>query len=130
LDPETHYYEFGPYRIDTTERLLRLGDELISLPPKVIDTLLVLVSNSGRMVEKMALMQAVWPDTNVVENALTKNISLLRQTFDHSSDEPRTLRPFPSVATGLSRSCGPLPRLLTSESRRRSHQSVGTTGLP
>jgi len=89
LDPETHHYEFGPYRIDSTERLLRRGDELISLPPKVIDTLLVLVSNSGRMVEKEALMQTVWPDITVEPNSIAKNVSLLRKTFGDTSDEPR-----------------------------------------
>ena len=33
-DTSVRAYEFGPYRIDTTERLLRRGTELISLPPQ------------------------------------------------------------------------------------------------
>lgn len=74
-------YEFGPYRIDESERLLRRGTELISLPPKAAETLLVLVINAGRMVEKSELMQAVWPDTFVEEGALTRNISLLRKAL-------------------------------------------------
>ena len=42
-EPDIQEYRFGPYRIDTAERLLHRDDELISLPPKAIDTLLVLV---------------------------------------------------------------------------------------
>ena len=41
--PAIEGYEFGPYRMDNGERLLRRGDEVLSLPPKVALTLLVLV---------------------------------------------------------------------------------------
>src|SRR6516162_4692412 len=74
-------YEFGPYRMDADERLLRRGDTLIALPPKVAGTLLVLVQHAGRMVDKDDLIKAVWPDTFVEEGALTRNISLLRKTL-------------------------------------------------
>ena len=50
--PVIEGYEFGPYRIDTGERLLRRAGELIPLPPKLADTLLELVRNAGRMVER------------------------------------------------------------------------------
>src|ERR1700722_8516957 len=84
---ELRGYRFGPYRIDTAERLLRRADELIALPPKVIDTLLVLVSSAGRMVDKGDLMKAVWPDTFVEEGALTRNISVLRKALGDTTDE-------------------------------------------
>jgi DNA-binding winged helix-turn-helix (wHTH) protein len=62
-------YEFGPYRIDTGERLLHRGEELIPLPPKAVETLLVLICSAGRMVDKAGPMKAVWPDTFVEEVA-------------------------------------------------------------
>ncbi|MGA3039986.1 MAG: tetratricopeptide repeat protein [Bryobacteraceae bacterium] len=80
-------YEFGPYRIDSGERLLHRSGELIPLPPKLADTLLVLVRNAGRMVDKSDLMKAVWPDTFVEEGALTRNISLLRKTLGDTGDQ-------------------------------------------
>jgi DNA-binding winged helix-turn-helix (wHTH) protein/TolB-like protein len=80
-------YEFGPYRIDTGERLLHRDGELVPLPPKVAETLLVLVGNAGRMVDKADLMKAVWPDTFVEEGALTRNISLLRKTLGDTGDQ-------------------------------------------
>jgi DNA-binding winged helix-turn-helix (wHTH) protein/TolB-like protein/Tfp pilus assembly protein PilF len=85
--PAIEGYEFGPYRVDTGERLLHRGDELISLPPKVVLTLIVLVRNAGRMVDKTDLMKAVWPDTFVEEGALTRNISLLRKALGDTGDE-------------------------------------------
>ena len=58
-------YEFGSYRLDAVERFLYLDGQPIPLPPKVFDTLLVLVENSGRVVEKTVLMEKVWPDVAV-----------------------------------------------------------------
>jgi TolB-like protein/DNA-binding winged helix-turn-helix (wHTH) protein/Tfp pilus assembly protein PilF len=85
--PATETYEFGPYRIDAAERLLYRGETVISLPPKVTSTLLVLVQNAGRMVDKDVLMKAVWPDTFVEEGALTRNISLLRKTLGDTGEQ-------------------------------------------
>src|ERR1035437_8882106 len=93
--PAIEGYEFGPYRIDTGERLLHRGDELISLPPKVAGTLLVLVRSAGRMVDKGDLMKAVWPDTFVEEGALTRNISLLRKTLGDTGDEAAYIETIP-----------------------------------
>ena len=87
-ETEIQRYEFGPYRIDTGERLLHRGDELISLPPKAVETLLVLLGSAGRMVDKGDLMKAVWPDTFVEEGALTRNISLLRKALGEAGGEP------------------------------------------
>ena len=93
--PAIEGYEFGPYRIDAGERLLRRGGELISLPPKVADTLLVLVRSAGRMVDKSDLMKAVWPDTFVEEGALTRNISLLRKALGDAGDEAAYIETIP-----------------------------------
>jgi len=88
-------YEFGPYRIDTAERLLRRGEELISLPPKAVDTLLVLVINAGRMVEKGELIQAVWTDTFVEEGALTRNVSMLRKALGEAGEDSAYIETIP-----------------------------------
>ena len=93
--PAIEGYEFGPYRIDAGERLLRRGGELVSLPPKVADTLLVLVRSAGRMVDKSDLMKAVWPDTFVEEGALTRNISLLRKILGDAGDEAAYIETIP-----------------------------------
>jgi len=76
-----HYYEFGPFRLNATERLLQRGAELVPLTPKVFDTLLVLVENSGHVLDKNELMRQLWPDSFVEESSLTQNISLLRRAL-------------------------------------------------
>jgi TolB-like protein/DNA-binding winged helix-turn-helix (wHTH) protein len=81
-----YFYEFGPFRLDTVERLLLRDGEEVSLTPKVFDLLLVLVENSGHIFEKDELMKAVWPDAVVEETNLTRNVSTLRKALGESPD--------------------------------------------
>src|SRR5262245_36764735 len=74
-------WEFGPFRLDETERLLLREGEPVGLTPKVFDTLVALLERSGRLVEKDELMAKLWPDTFVDEGALTRNISDLRKAL-------------------------------------------------
>jgi len=74
-------YEFGPYRLDVAEQRLLRNGQLVPLPPKVFDTLLMLVERGGRMIEKDELMTRLWPDTFVGEAALARNISDLRKAL-------------------------------------------------
>ena len=65
-----HLYDFGPFRLDMAERHLLRGGKVVPLTPKLFDTLVVLVENSGRTLEKDELMHAVWPDSFVEESSL------------------------------------------------------------
>ncbi|HEY0405760.1 MAG TPA: winged helix-turn-helix domain-containing protein [Pyrinomonadaceae bacterium] len=76
-----HFYEFGPFRLDATERVLLGREGAIPLTPKAFDTLLLLIENSGHIVGKRELMEKVWPESFVEENNLAQNISLLRKTL-------------------------------------------------
>src|SRR5262245_44338371 len=74
-------YEFGPYRLDLREcRLLCRGQE-ITLRPKLMDLLIVLIEHSGEMIEKDDLIHSVWPDAEVEDNNLTVSINALRRAL-------------------------------------------------
>jgi eukaryotic-like serine/threonine-protein kinase len=74
-------YEFGPFRLDTAQRVLLRNDCPIPLQPKAFDTLLMLVRNSEKLVLKDELLNAVWADTFVQESNLTQNIFVLRKAL-------------------------------------------------
>ena len=74
-------YEFGSYRLDSAERLLKRDGEVVPLQPKIFDLLLALVAQHGHLLEKDELMRVVWPDTIVEEANLANNISILRKTL-------------------------------------------------
>jgi DNA-binding winged helix-turn-helix (wHTH) protein/tetratricopeptide (TPR) repeat protein len=67
------------------ERILRRGTEVLPLPPKAFETLLLLVRNAGHLMRKDALMTALWPDSFVEEVSLASKISLLRKVLAHGS---------------------------------------------
>ena len=74
-------YGFGPFRLDTRAKVLCRGDRIVNLKPKVVETLIVLVENHGRLVAKDELLRAVWPDAFVEEGSLAQNISILRKAL-------------------------------------------------
>ena len=88
-------YEFGPFRLDTEERLLLWGTDVVSLTPKVFDTLVVLVENSGHVLSKEELIQQIWPDSFVEENNLAQNISILRKALGESTTGQRLIETVP-----------------------------------
>lgn len=83
------FYVFDSYRIDVAKRLLLRDEEPVPLKPKAFETLLMLVQNSGRVVEKDELMRVLWPDTFVEEANLTQHISLVRRALGDSAQERR-----------------------------------------
>ena len=87
--PHNVVYEFGPYRLDRTKRVLTRDGESISLTPKATDILILLVANAGEVVAKDELLREVWPDTFVEEANLTQNIFRLRKAL---SDERSSSR--------------------------------------
>ena len=84
-------YEFEGFRLNPTERLLAHNGALVSLAPKAFEMLVVLVSNSGRLLTKDELMRAVWADAVVEENNLDKTISALRKALGESSAERKLI---------------------------------------
>ena len=89
-------YEFGPFSADPLKRLLFRNGEPVPLPPKVFETLLVLVENRHRVLTKDELLSRVWSDTIVEEGGLTKNISLLRKVLGEKPSTHRYIVTVPS----------------------------------
>jgi DNA-binding winged helix-turn-helix (wHTH) protein/TolB-like protein/thioredoxin-like negative regulator of GroEL len=74
-------YEFGHFRFDPAERLLRCEGKPVSLTPKMFEILAAFVRSGGRLLSKDELLKTVWPDSFVEEANLTVNISALRKTL-------------------------------------------------
>lgn len=83
------YYEFGPYQLDLTKRVLSCAGETISLTPKATEILIMLVANAGQLIEKDELLREVWPDTFVEESNLTQNIFVLRKALGDERAGPK-----------------------------------------
>ena len=90
-----HIYEFGNFRLDTTERVLESAGNPVSITPKALDVLIVLVENHGRIIGREELINKVWPDTFVEDNNLAFNISVLRKLFRETGPSPHFIETVP-----------------------------------
>src|SRR5437868_10832947 len=90
-----HFYDFGPYRVDANERLLRCGERVVPLTPKAFEMLLVLLEDSGHVMTKEELMKRVWPDTVVEEANLSHNIYKLREALGESRNGEKYIETVP-----------------------------------
>ena len=84
-------YRFDDFVVDPeTWRLTRRGQE-IHLKPVVLELLLYLIANRGRLVTREELMDTVWGDTVISESALTKAVARLRKALGDDSATHRYL---------------------------------------
>ncbi len=82
-------YEFGPYRLDLSQRILTRAGDTVALTPKATHLLTLLVCNAGSLVDKDSLLREVWRDTFVEDSNLTQNIFLLRRALGDERPGPK-----------------------------------------
>ena len=85
IDNLRNIYKFGRFELDVAERILLDGAITIPLGPKVFDTLLMLVQNSGHVLGKEKMLAEIWDDSFVEENNLAQNISQLRRVLGETA---------------------------------------------
>jgi Tol biopolymer transport system component/DNA-binding winged helix-turn-helix (wHTH) protein len=78
-----------------TFQVLKAGAP-VTLEPKTLKLLLFLLENRGRLIEKGEILDAVWKDTAVTENALTREVAKLRKSL---GDDPKNARYISTVHT-------------------------------
>lgn len=88
-------HRFGPFTFDAGQRLLYRNGEPVPLMPKTADLLCVLLDRRGQVVSRNELMKLVWPDTQVEEIGLARNISLLRKALGEEGAESRYIETLP-----------------------------------
>jgi TolB-like protein/DNA-binding winged helix-turn-helix (wHTH) protein/Tfp pilus assembly protein PilF len=91
------FYEFGPFRLDSNRHRLFCGDEIVALSPKAIQTLILLVENRGKLLERETLMEALWPQVIVEDANLTVAVSQLRKALNQNGDNAEFIETIPRV---------------------------------
>ena len=90
-----HIYEFGSYRLDAEEKILVRDGQIVSIPPKDLETLLVLVENNGHIVGKEELLEKVWPGVFIEEGNLARHVFNLRQVLGEGPDGRKWIETVP-----------------------------------
>ncbi len=85
-------FRFGPFSLDSDARqLLRDGVE-VSLAPKALQLLLLLVQNRTRAMSRDELQQQLWPSTFVLDTNLAGLIAEIRRALQDAADSPTFVR--------------------------------------
>ncbi len=83
---EKYFYQFKSFRLDVSERQLLKDDVAIPLMPKAFDLLVVLVKQSGHLVEKEELLRTVWADSFVEEANISRIVHELRKILGENKN--------------------------------------------
>ncbi len=82
LDTIPSAYYFGEFTLDVGKGCVLKAGEEIKLRPKVFEALQYFVQNSGRLIGKQELIQAIWPDSFVTDDSLVQCTVELRRALD------------------------------------------------
>jgi TolB-like protein/DNA-binding winged helix-turn-helix (wHTH) protein/Tfp pilus assembly protein PilF len=88
-------YEFGDFRLIPGEELLLKDGTPIALTPKAFQTLFLLVKQRGHLVQKEELLNSIWGDAFVEEQAAAKTISAIRNALSEDSRKPEFIQTIP-----------------------------------
>lgn len=93
-------FAFGDFRLDLAERVLRHGETVLTLRPKLFELLVFFVENNGTVLGKEKIIRNVWGELNLgtPDNPsanLNVTLSSLRKTLGDDPDRPRYIETLP-----------------------------------
>lgn len=91
----------GPWRVEPTRNAIFRNGEERHLENRLMQTLVFLAENQGRVLTRRQLFDSVWQDRVVNEEALSRAISLLRTALEDSAYAPRFIQTIPGVGYRL-----------------------------
>jgi TolB-like protein/DNA-binding winged helix-turn-helix (wHTH) protein len=131
-------YVFEGFRLDPNRRMLFGRDgETIALKSRVFETLLHFVEHAGELLEKDALLRAVWPHTVVEENSLNQHVSALRRALGERPGDNRFIVTVPgrgyrfaAAVRSIGEGCDAVHPLAEARTERRWRAARGNVARP
>ncbi len=88
-------YAVGDVVVDVGDRLLTRAGEVVPLPPKTFELLVTLVRRAPGVVTRHELLDTVWPNEIVNDEALTQRLMLLRRELGDDPKHPTYIASVP-----------------------------------
>lgn len=82
---DNEIYRFGGFRLEAGQRRLWHGQDPVDLPPKVFDTLLLLLRRAGLLITRDEFFACLWPNTVVTEASLGRHIWQVRKALERDA---------------------------------------------
>lgn len=93
--PELGRFRVGEWAVNQAEGTLCSEGRSVRLEPRVMDVLVYLAAEPGRVVSKEELLAAVWSGAFVEEGALTQTVHSLRKALGDDARQPRYVQTIP-----------------------------------
>ncbi len=95
--PAHQILEFGEFEFDTLRRVLvsRVTGQPVDVGGRVVEALVYLLERPGQLIEKKALMDALWPHVVVEDGSLTQTIHTLRRALGEKAGDHRYIATVP-----------------------------------
>ena len=110
-------FAFGDFVLERSQQRVRCRDgSILTLSPRLFSALLLFIENAGELLDKDALMRALWPGLVVEDNSLSQLVSGLRRALADDSHDSRYIQTVPrrgfrfiATVTELADSAAPIP---------------------
>jgi TolB-like protein len=79
--PKQNVYEFADFCLDPSRQQLTCSGSVVPLKARAFELLVYFAEHAGQLVDKAALMRAIWPNVVVEENNLSQHLSALRHAL-------------------------------------------------
>ena len=115
--PISRPFLLGEWTVNAELDTLEKDGVQIKLEPRLMKVLVLLANSGGQLVSREEILQSVWPDVTVGDEALTQAVSALRKHLLDSSRAPRYIQTVPKKGYRLLapvRSAHPQPAANTS----------------
>ncbi len=94
---EIQIYRFEDVEVDISRGCVRRGDAERHLRQKTFQVLVYLLDRRERLVSKEELMESVWKDTAVTDDALVQSIKEIRRALGDNSHNPKFIKTVPKA---------------------------------
>ncbi len=88
-------FRLGSWVVQPSLNSIECNGKTTRLEPKMVEVLVYLAEHPGEAVSKEQLIQAVWADTFVTDDVLTRCISELRRALEDDPKEPKFIETIP-----------------------------------
>jgi Tol biopolymer transport system component/DNA-binding winged helix-turn-helix (wHTH) protein len=89
MEAKSFVFRFADVEVWEREFSVVRAGESLPLEPKAFRVLIYMLRNPGKLISKEELLDAVWKDTAVSENSLTRVVAVLRRALGDEIREPR-----------------------------------------
>lgn len=104
-----HNYRIGRFRMDRVERRVLHEGRRVSLRGKAFELLELLASRAGQVVDKRAVLDALWPGVSVHDNNIAVTVRCLRKALEQHDPAVEYVETLPGRGYRLTHAALPIP---------------------